>query len=359
MAGAAIGSALKNPQVAGLLEQMALQAGQQAVSQKMGGGVQRDSESFGATMTKAARGNFVGATIDLSAMALDVGMTAARYTSPVGVASTIGNTAADLGLTTERTGVAARGLSDVMDDTQNAVYNVAKNPASPGAWMELAETVASLPAKFEALGDVVADVAQDLKGFSGAMTEAAMIQDIGQIERSFQSAEATGESVLELTQAVESMKDELQPIRDSITNVMAMVLTTILTKLEEIIEFLKPVLETIVNVLTTMAKVLEKLPKIGKYFDGLSDYLQAIEFNTQPKPEGDLMGLNRDMAQVMGLTDGVSQLSFDTNSSNAPMTEDERKQGGGAGLPKMFGSGSSGGSGGGTGGGGKFGGAGF
>jgi len=359
MAGSAIGAALRNPQVAGMLEQMALQAGQQAVSQKIGGGVQRDSESFGATMTKAARGNFVGATMDMQARALDVGMTAVRYTSPIGVASTIGNTAADLGLTTERTGVAARGLSDVMDDAQNAVFNVAKNPMDPGAWMELGETVASLPAKFEALGDVVAGVAQDLKGFGSAMTEAAMIQDIGQIERSFQSAEATGESVLELTQAVESMKDELQPIRDSVTNVMAIILTSILTKLEEVVEFFKPLLEKTVAILTELAKRLENLPGIGKYFDGLATILGAIEFNTQPKPEGDLMGLNRDMAQVMGLADGVSQLSFDTNSSNAPMTEDERKQGGGAGLPKMFGSGSSGGSGGGTGGGGRFGGAGF
>lgn len=365
--GAAAQAALKNPQVMGMLESMALQAGQQAATQKVaeaGQGVPHSGASFAGGLKQMAFGPAGGdpfaiakGGMQISAAAADVGMSVARYTSPTGMAVAGANMAADIGLTSERTGAAARGLSDMTTDVQNAVGNIASNPLDPGSWMELGEVVASLPAKLETLGDVVAGVAQELKGFSGAMTEAAAIQDIGAVERQFQSAEATGEGVLELTKAVESMKDELQPIRDSVTNVMTAILTGLLTWAEGFVEWLKPTLEALLEIAKGVASALEDIPYLGKWFDGLRDLLDKIELNTEPKPEEDLQGLNAVLGQVMGKTGDTPPLSFDQNVSGAPATEEQRAAGvNQPGLPQMFNA-SQGGNG--NQGGGGFGGKGF
>jgi len=132
---------------------------------------------------------------------------------------------------------------------------IAKNPINPANWAKLAATVATLPIKFQNLGESLVSANEKLAPFSAQMALASAEFKMGEVKRNIQSAQATGSSARQMTQSLNELKDAMQPITDGVTNIAQVLLANVLEIMTSLVEYVK-VLLGFISTMTDSVKSL-------------------------------------------------------------------------------------------------------
>lgn len=207
--------------------------------------------------------------------------------SPATVGMGIAQGAAD-----DRTAAVIHHGKQVVSDTISTASRAAAAPLNPGNWLELAETVTSLPGKFEKLGDAATAAAKELAGFSGEMATASIEKTFGDIRRDIQTAQQTGQSTLSLTRSLENLKDIMNPIKNEITNITNILLEAaveaVIALEPLIVQILEYVKKGVILVLKWLADILEKwfgADGLASVAADAAEKISQIERNTRPEDD--------------------------------------------------------------------------
>ena len=191
-----------------------------------------------------------------------------------------------------RTASVIKGGLDVFKDTVGTAAKALDPIAmlNPKTWLEIGQSVMGLPNKMAKLGDAATAAAKELAGFSGAMAEAAIEQVFGDLRRSMEKAQQTGESTLSLTRSTESLKDGLAPIQNAITNVTnyllqmgVEIIIAMLPFLEALFNFLKDVLVMMLRALAVVTDWIDGWGEgqVTKAIRSAATSIEQVEVNTR------------------------------------------------------------------------------
>jgi len=164
-----------------------------------------------------------------------------------------------------------------------------------------------LPNKMAKLGDAAIAAAKELAGFSGAMGEAAIEQAFGDLRRSIQKAQQTGQSTLSLTRRTEELKDSFLPIQNAITNVTNYLLEmgvelviAMLPLVQGLFEVLKKLLIWTLKLVSYAVDFIEwwwGQDGLGEIIRKQADKIAQVEINTRKEDSrGPLEDLLQDIA---------------------------------------------------------------
>jgi len=208
-----------------------------------------------------------------------------------------------------RTASVIKGGLDVFKDTVGTAAK-ALSPISminPKTWLEIGQSVMGLPNKMAKLGDAAIAAAKELAGFSGAMGEAAIEQAFGDLRRSIQKAQQTGQSTLSLTRRTEELKDSFLPIQNAITNVTNYLLEmgvelviAMLPLVQGLFEVLKKLLIWTLKLVSYAVDFIEwwwGQDGLGEIIRKQADKIAQVEINTRKEDSrGPLEDLLQDIA---------------------------------------------------------------
>jgi len=198
--------------------------------------------------------------------------------------------------------------------------DIAKNPINPANWAKLAATVATLPIKFQKLGESLVAANEKLAPFSAQMALASAEFKMGEVKRNIQSAQSTGASSRQMTQSLNELKDAMQPITDGVTNIAQVLLANILETMTKIVAYVNGLL----NVASILSKSLQSLTDwfLGEgSFESMKDavtfgFLKADEQKNATQPLAASLQIMRNEFSGAGTMSKSNIGSWDTQTSN-------------------------------------------
>ena len=208
-----------------------------------------------------------------------------------------------------RTAAVIKGGLDVFKDTVGSAAKALDPLAmmNPRNWVEIGQAVMGLPNKMAKLGDAAIAAAKELAAFSGAMGEAAIEQVFGDLRRSIQRAQQTGQSTLSLTRRTEELKDSFLPIQNAITNVTNYLLEmgvelviAMLPVVQALFGILKKLLVMTLRMVSYLVDFIEwwwGQDGLGETIRKQADKIAQVEINTRKEDSrGPLEDLLQDIA---------------------------------------------------------------
>lgn len=149
----------------------------------------------------------------------------------------------------------AGDIGRLADRQATAFMDVATNPISPGAYLNLAkatfDNIRELPGAIMAWAESLKDSQERLRMFSGQLANVFMESEWREMMREFRSAGRTAGTTTGLVKALDDLKDDLLPFRDLLTNIANSVATIAVRGLDMAVNLAKAV--TYLDEITTIA----------------------------------------------------------------------------------------------------------
>ena len=213
-----------------------------------------------------------------------------------------------------------RQFSESAGEIAKNFRDIAKNPINPANWAKLAATVATLPIKFQKLGESLVAANEKLAPFSAQMALASAEFKMGEVKRNIQSAQATGASSRQMTQSLNELKDAMQPLADGVTNIAQVLLANVLETMTKIVGYV----EVLIGFIADMSRALGSLVDwfLGKgSFDWMANaltfgFLKADEQKNATRPMATSLQIMRNEFSGAGTMSKSNIGSWGTQTDN-------------------------------------------
>ena len=127
-------------------------------------------------------------------------------------------------------GEASRVAKESKSNMMKMAFDPRPSAKLNAAFKQLAlgvELAATFPVKVVSWGDAILKSTEAIKDFSPALSRVHALSEVRRIKRGMASGERIGGSVESMVEAIDDLKDEIQPYLDTITRVTSQILTRV------------------------------------------------------------------------------------------------------------------------------------